>query len=705
MSNTARRWIAAARRCWRYCSSPSRSSCWSIELRARGNATLHRLGSGASRRGRPVALGHARIPALLFCALVVGFALVLPIAILAAWLLRSLGAGADLSGLAVAALHSLTLGFWTALIATACALPIAILLVRFPGSGARSVERLTYLGYALPGLVVALAFVAFGAGTPFYQTLVMLVAACVVRFLPEAISSTRAALLQVSPRLEEAARGLGRSQARRGRQRDGAPGPLRHPGRGGAGAADGDEGAAGHVAPQPDRLGHPGRRESGPPPTTPPTAKLRRPRCCSSPPPPCRCSCSLPATACGSTRRDRGLRRPRSTRSESTGRDAALPALRVRGLEKRYGDTEVLRGIDLDAERGEFLALLGPSGCGKTTALRLIAGFERPHAVDRDRWRQRLRRGPFGWPLDAARGAPGRHGLPGLRAFPPPQRGPQRRLRVAPQCRQPRGARGLGAGDSRACRSGRADAGPTLGGQQQRVALARALAPEPEVILLDEPFSNLDADLRASVREEVRQILREAGMTAVLVTHDQEEALSIADRVAVMLDGRIVQVGPPEELYHRPASRTIAEFIGDVQFLPGEASGRRAGTVLGDIPLHGAFDGPVDVMLRPEMLRLSPAGGSSIRGHAGDDRLPRILRPRPAADAASRQRSVAQGAAGRVRRISPRRSGAGQCPRRRAGLPARAVASRRSQTTIPAIFTRDDLRTGRTPHWRQAPSP
>jgi iron(III) transport system ATP-binding protein len=128
------------------------------------------------------------------------------------------------------------------------------------------------------------------------------------------------------------------------------------------------------------------------------------------------------------------------------------------------------------------------------------------------------------------------------------------------------------------------------------------------VILLDEPFSNLDADLRASVREEVRQILREAGATAVLVTHDQEEALSIADRVAVMLEGRIVQVGPPEELYHRPATRTIADFIGDVQFVPGVASGRRATTALGDIPLHAAHEGAVDVMLRPEMLRLAPAG-------------------------------------------------------------------------------------------------
>jgi iron(III) transport system permease protein len=183
-----------------------------IELRARGDATIHRLGSGAGRRGRPVTLGRARIPAVFFCTFVVGVALILPIGILAFWLARSLASGADLSGLPLAALHSLTLGFWTALIATLCALPIAVLLVRYTGAGPRMVERLTYLGYALPGLVVALAFVAFGAGTPFYQTLGMLVAACVVRFLPEAIGSTRAALLQINPRLEEAARGLGRSQ-------------------------------------------------------------------------------------------------------------------------------------------------------------------------------------------------------------------------------------------------------------------------------------------------------------------------------------------------------------------------------------------------------------------------------------------------------------------------------------------------------------
>jgi iron(III) transport system ATP-binding protein len=286
-----------------------------------------------------------------------------------------------------------------------------------------------------------------------------------------------------------------------------------------------------------------------------------------------------------------------------------MPALRVRGLEKRYGDVEVLRGIDLDVERGEFVALLGPSGCGKTTSLRVIAGFERPHAGSIEIGGDRV--------YDAT--DPGGRWVPpeGRRvgmvfqdyalfphlsvarnvAFGLPRNGANREARVTSALATV-GLAGLGERTP----------DQLSGGQQQRVALARALAPEPDVILLDEPFSNLDADLRVSVREDVRQILRGAGMTAVLVTHDQEEALSIADRVAVLLDGRIVQAGSPEELYHRPASRTIADFIGDVQFVPGEASGRRAKTVLGDIPLHGSFDGPVDVMLRPEMLRLSPVG-------------------------------------------------------------------------------------------------
>lgn len=184
-----------------------------IEARARGATPIHRLGSGAARRARPVRLGRARWPALLFCGSICMLALVVPIGVLLSWLMRSAADASSLAALPAATWHSLTLGFWTAAAATTLALPMGILLVRYPSRASRWLERLSALGYALPGLVIALAFVAFGAGTPFYQTLLMLVAACVVRFLPQAIGATRSALLQVSPRLEEAARGLGRSQA------------------------------------------------------------------------------------------------------------------------------------------------------------------------------------------------------------------------------------------------------------------------------------------------------------------------------------------------------------------------------------------------------------------------------------------------------------------------------------------------------------
>jgi iron(III) transport system permease protein len=184
-----------------------------VETRARGNATLHRIGNGAARRARPVRLGRATIPALLYCTLIVGLALAMPVGILAAWFIRAIGDGADLSALPAATWHSLSLGFWTALFAAVLSLPVAILLVRYPGPAAKIGERLSYVGYALPGIVIALAFVAFASGTPLYQTVAILVAACVIRFLPQAIGATRAALLQINPRLEEAARGLGRSHA------------------------------------------------------------------------------------------------------------------------------------------------------------------------------------------------------------------------------------------------------------------------------------------------------------------------------------------------------------------------------------------------------------------------------------------------------------------------------------------------------------
>jgi iron(III) transport system ATP-binding protein len=149
------------------------------------------------------------------------------------------------------------------------------------------------------------------------------------------------------------------------------------------------------------------------------------------------------------------------------------------------------------------------------------------------------------------------------------------------------------------------------GGQQQRVALARALAPNPSIVMLDEPFSNLDPALRMQVRADVRRILQEAGVTAVLVTHDQEEALSMADRIAVLFNGRIAQFATPEDIYDRPATRDVATFVGDAQFIAALAKGDTAETALGTLPLVSSAEGNVDVLIRPEMVALSASGDSA----------------------------------------------------------------------------------------------
>jgi iron(III) transport system ATP-binding protein len=277
-------------------------------------------------------------------------------------------------------------------------------------------------------------------------------------------------------------------------------------------------------------------------------------------------------------------------------------ALRASGLEKRFGAVSVVKGVDLTAAQGELVALLGPSGCGKTTTLRLLAGFEeldggtieisgrvvagtgKSDAPERRRIGMVFQDGALFPHLSVGRNV----GF-GLR------RGDDRRALVADALRMV----GLAGYEERM-------PSELSGGQQQRVALARAMAPNPAVILLDEPFSNLDAELRAAVRAEVRDILARANATAILVTHDQEEALSLADRVAVMWNGTIVQDASPEELYHRPASKTIGAFVGDAQFITGASSGRRVTCELGDLPAHGEANGPVDVMIRPEALRLTP---------------------------------------------------------------------------------------------------
>jgi iron(III) transport system ATP-binding protein len=288
------------------------------------------------------------------------------------------------------------------------------------------------------------------------------------------------------------------------------------------------------------------------------------------------------------------------------------------GVHKAYGPrTPVLTGIDLDIASGELTAILGPSGSGKTTLLRVLAGFER---------------------VDAGSVSINGTVVDDGRRFTPPEK---RRIGYVPQ----EGALfphltvfgNIGFGLSRRERTAARiaelldliDLGPLArryphelsGGQQQRVALARALAIKPTLVLLDEPFSSLDAALRASVRADVVRVLRTAGATALLVTHDQDEALSMADRVAVLRDGVIAQVGSPQDLYERPADMDVARFLGEANVLDGQASLGSVTTPLGRIAVRGidSADGPVTVLVRPEHIRVSPGStGDGVPGRVED---------------------------------------------------------------------------------------
>ena len=309
-------------------------------------------------------------------------------------------------------------------------------------------------------------------------------------------------------------------------------------------------------------------------------------------------------------------------------------AVEVVNVRKSFGDFAALDGVDLELDPGRLLAVLGPSGCGKTTLLRCIAGFEEIDGgritlggravalpgVHLPAHRRQVavvpQDGALFPHLDVAANVG--FGLPRGRA----------RSRRVEECLELVGLAGMGSRMPH----------ELSGGQQQRVAVARALAPRPPLVLLDEPFSALDASLRAELRRDVRAALREDGATALLVTHDQAEALSMADLVAVMREGRILQVGAPADVYRTPVDPWVARFVGDAMLLPVEATtGTDTGvTALGPVtaPGLGGLDPDATlVLVRPEQVRMGrghddprgvPASVSQVAYH-GHDALVTLL--------------------------------------------------------------------------------
>jgi iron(III) transport system ATP-binding protein len=293
---------------------------------------------------------------------------------------------------------------------------------------------------------------------------------------------------------------------------------------------------------------------------------------------------------------------------------APAPVVELRGLSKAYPrpDHVAVENLDLDVAPGEILCLLGPSGCGKTTLLRLIAGFEVPD-TGTVTVAGRVVAGPEAWVQPDRR----RIGFvfqdyalfPHLTVLQNVAFGLRRGTREErlQQAKAVMDLVGLTIFASRFPHQ-------LSGGQQQRVALARALAPSPAVLLLDEPFSNLDAALRGSTRDEVRQILRRTNTTAVLVTHDQEEAMTFGDRIAVMRAGHLEQAGPAEAVYARPRTAFVASFLGRTNLVRGEGHGTVARTPIGELALARPATGQVMLSVRPESLHFLPNGsGIQVR--------------------------------------------------------------------------------------------
>ncbi len=296
-----------------------------------------------------------------------------------------------------------------------------------------------------------------------------------------------------------------------------------------------------------------------------------------------------------------------------------MKTITIQSLSKTYAQPSgLVRAVDevsLHIEKGEFFFLLGPSGCGKTTLLRMIAGLVEPSAGKVLFGEQDV----TNLPVEKRRTA-----MVFQNYALWPHMTVEKNVQFGPRMK------GLDASKrSRICQSNlalvemenyaRRKPNQLSGGQQQRVALARALAAEPDCLLLDEPLSNLDARLRLHMRGELRALVKNTGATAVYVTHDQKEALSMADRVAVMRDGQVIQVGTPEQLYHRPESLFVADFLGEANLLSGQVTGKQGDLVevktpLGPIRSTSSSLGDVTCCIRPERVSILPSA-STARGN------------------------------------------------------------------------------------------